>query len=543
MNKNILLIIILVLAFVLRIVDISSNPPAMYGDELTMVLDVNSILHTGYDQTGKFLPLNFSMGGGRPVGYGYFSIPFVAILGPTALAVRLLSVLSGVGLVLLIFYLGRRLFSKEVGLVAAALLAISPWDISMSRGGFEAHFALFLAVLGIVLFLKSTGREWLLVAAAFCFGLAIHTYSTYKLIIPVFIPLLFWFVNFKHITRNRLPLSLATLVGALAIGLVIYQAVFINSESRFLNLNIFSQSDFQQQLVQKINYDLTTTELPVGLAKLFHNKPGQYLGSLMESYLKNFSLDFLFLHGDKNPRHNMATTGQLYLIEALTIFFGLGYLWRQTNKKIMVFLLGWLGLGPVAAALLLDTHALRGAFILPPLVIISALGIGYIWTVFKSQWSWVRLLVIAGFAIQFLLFAERLYFVSPNQFSNFWSTTAKQAVELALKSQEQFDYVILSSRIDNALFAYEVYGRVDPTKLIEQNKKATNLGGYWFKRFSNIYIGDVATDKITQVIDNLDGSVMYIGTVSEAKNFNRTYDTFYGVDTQPSFVVLKKLSK
>src|SRR3989344_6463133 len=122
MKYKIILILILTLAFFLRIVNINNNPPALYGDELTMLLDVNSILNTGYDTTGKFLPLNFTMGGGRPVGYGYFSIPFVALFGPGALSIRLLSVLSGVGIVVLVYFLGKILFSKQVGLFAALLV-------------------------------------------------------------------------------------------------------------------------------------------------------------------------------------------------------------------------------------------------------------------------------------------------------------------------------------------------------------------------------------------------------------------------------------
>jgi hypothetical protein len=70
------LALILIFAFLLRFINISSNPPALYGDELTMVMDAYSVLKTGHDTTGEFLPLTFSKGEGRPGGYIYSSLPF-----------------------------------------------------------------------------------------------------------------------------------------------------------------------------------------------------------------------------------------------------------------------------------------------------------------------------------------------------------------------------------------------------------------------------------------------------------------------------------
>src|SRR5579884_1813478 len=148
MNRRIswqwLLVLIILLGAFLRLVNLSGNPKSLYGDELTLVYDTYSILQTGHDSTGAAHPLTFTMGAGRPGGYIYFSLPFVALFGPTVLGVRSLSALSGIAIIFLMFLLGEELFSKEVGLLAAFLTAVSPWDIALSRAGFEAHFALFL---------------------------------------------------------------------------------------------------------------------------------------------------------------------------------------------------------------------------------------------------------------------------------------------------------------------------------------------------------------------------------------------------------------
>jgi len=191
-TKAILLIIILI-GFILRVVNINNNPPSLYGDELTIILDANSLLHTGKDQLGNSFPLTFEMGAGRPAAYVYLSIPFVALFGPTALGVRILSVLSGIGIVFLMYLLGKEIFSKRVGVIAAAVTTVSPWDISLSRAGFEAHLALLLALLGIYCFIKAKEKSFLYPLSALSFGLTLHTYPTYKLTLPVFIPLLVWY--------------------------------------------------------------------------------------------------------------------------------------------------------------------------------------------------------------------------------------------------------------------------------------------------------------------------------------------------------------
>jgi 4-amino-4-deoxy-L-arabinose transferase-like glycosyltransferase len=195
---NALLLTIIILGTFLRIIFINSDPSSMYGDELTMVGDMYSILHTGKDQLGNFMPLTFPMGAGRPGGYIYFSLPFVLLFGPTPLGVRSLSLLSGVGLIIVMFFLGKRLVNKQVGLFAALITAFSPWDISLSRGGFEAHFALFLSVLGIYGLIEATQRRWWYIISALSFALAIHTYPTYKMTLPLFLLVYGYFLFPKH---------------------------------------------------------------------------------------------------------------------------------------------------------------------------------------------------------------------------------------------------------------------------------------------------------------------------------------------------------
>src|SRR3990167_1338915 len=124
--SNYILIAILILGFFIRLYKINSLP--LYGDELTMVYDSYSVLKTGMDQTGELLPLTFKMGAGRPAGYVYGSIPFVYLFGPSVWGVRGLSLASGMGIIILMYFLGKKLFDEKTGLFASFLASVSLWD-------------------------------------------------------------------------------------------------------------------------------------------------------------------------------------------------------------------------------------------------------------------------------------------------------------------------------------------------------------------------------------------------------------------------------
>jgi 4-amino-4-deoxy-L-arabinose transferase-like glycosyltransferase len=534
------LLVILFLAFFLRIINIQSNPPALYGDELTMLLDVNSILHTGFDQTGKFLPLNFTMGGGRPVGYGYFSIPFVAIFGQSILGVRILSVLSGVGVVLLIYFIGKLIFSKKVGIVAAFLMAISPWDLTLSRGGFETHFALFLALGMILTFLLSEKRPWLLILSALFFGFSINTYSTFKLSLPLF-SLIFLRYSYVKININFFKknpsLIIAGLIVMVFISVLIIQSVFNKSESRFLDQNIFLNKDMQRTIDKKIADQRGVGNEEDILGKVFINKYWEYGALFAKNYLNTFSPEYLFLSGDKNPRHNMTSSGVVYLVEIITILFGLIFLIKKESYSKIIILISWLVISPIPAALLSDPHSLRSSFMLPCLILLSSVGALYIWNLQSRFYKVLKIIVVIGIFIQFVLIMQNLYFVYPNKSSRFWGYPAKMASELAISYKDKFDFIFIADRIDSVEFAYPVYADISPQKIMDENKSQTKIGEYYFRKYENVYIGPIPDSAAERFLDNFkEAKILYIGP-SEDEKLLREFRVIKGEDGVKALLV------
>lgn len=539
LTNNLILIAIILLGFFLRVVVINSNPPALYGDELTIALDSFTLLKTGHDQLGNFLPLTFPMGAGRPALYVYGSIPFVALFGPSALGVRMLSVLSGLGIIIMLYLLGKKFFSRSVGLIAALIVSVSPWDIALSRGGFEAHFALFLSLLGVYFFLKAKEKGIFYIFSALSFGATLHTYPTYKVTLLLFLPLLFWYQNggrFTLISKSKKYFFSGVAI-LIILGILSLSQIFLSgSEARFGSINVFSQSKLKEEVKQKINFERQITNLPESISKYFHNKPVEYTKVLIENYLQNFSLDFLVLHGDRNPRHNMATMGEIYLVEVIFIFAGLLSFW-QKQKRTLLFLLAWILIAPIPTALIDLPHVLRSAFLLPPLVFLSGLGL---MAILIKKNKLILFFISVVFIIQFLFFVQKLYFLAPNEYSHFWSYSAKLASGIAIENKEQFKYVLLSDKIDNIEFAYPVYNKIDPKQIIDQNRVRDIFEGYPMKRFDNIFIGHIPEGELLKVINNITGSVLFLGSQSEG-DFIKDYETINGLEDEKAIIIKRKI--
>src|SRR5688572_29716071 len=87
---------IVVLAFVLRVVQLSTVPYGFFCDEATQGLDARALTQTLRDTHGRFMPFYLEgLGHWRGGFHTYCQIPFVALLGMTEFSVRLGSAVVG----------------------------------------------------------------------------------------------------------------------------------------------------------------------------------------------------------------------------------------------------------------------------------------------------------------------------------------------------------------------------------------------------------------------------------------------------------------
>jgi 4-amino-4-deoxy-L-arabinose transferase-like glycosyltransferase len=167
-------------------------PPGLFGDEATNGLDALDVL-AGRPQV--FFPANF----GREGLHMAVLALSIRLLGATPLALRLPSVLAGVGTALATYWLGRELLTRTrfrgilVPLMAALLLSTSYWHVHFSRFGIRGVFTPLMTTLAYAAFWRganqvATGRQpwfWFLAAGLFL-GLGVHFYTASRLV-PIFL--------------------------------------------------------------------------------------------------------------------------------------------------------------------------------------------------------------------------------------------------------------------------------------------------------------------------------------------------------------------
>ncbi len=144
-------------------------------DEDLSSLAVKAILATGIPA----LPSGMVYLRGGPVLYAMAAS--AKLLGFGELSMRLPAALAGIALIPLGFVLGRRLFDERVGLVLAALIAISQWDIEFSR--YARMYALFALVylLTLLCIWKYRVRSQSTLGGLLCVALAVLAISMHQL--------------------------------------------------------------------------------------------------------------------------------------------------------------------------------------------------------------------------------------------------------------------------------------------------------------------------------------------------------------------------
>ena len=215
-NRYIPILIVVVLAFILRIYSISKLPPGLYDDEVAIGYNAYSILTKGTDEYGTPFPLTFrSFDDYKLPGYIYLDTIPIALFGKNAFAVRLPSVISGTLTVLFLYLFLENLLSLEfepskkkfrnLPLLSAFILAILPWHIQFSRAAYESVLALCFFMIGCwqsIVFYKNK-RILYLLTSLFFFTLASYTYHSFRILTPIAFLSIFYFLFIKKYIKVK----------------------------------------------------------------------------------------------------------------------------------------------------------------------------------------------------------------------------------------------------------------------------------------------------------------------------------------------------
>ena len=394
MKTKYLLLLITLIALILRLYKIGSYPPLLW-DEASLGYNAYSILKTARDEYGTFLPLIFkSFGDYKPGLYVYLTIPFVALLGLTPLAVRLPSIILGsllpCFLYLLIVQISPK--SKKLDILSALVLAFNPINIHFSRGAWETNILTAELVLAALFFLK---QKYFL--SALIFASTLYTYQGGKLtsLLLIFILVL---LHQKELLAKPMTFIRQFILPLFILALPIAYGLFFSSDSNRLKVVSLlsyprSQADTQQIISESSQLDY----------QIFHNRFLFFIKNFATRYFNHFSPRLLTFQGDwQNPRHSAPYIG--ILLYPSLIFFIVG-LFSKAKKLKKIFLL-WLLLAPIPAALTRDSvQTVRAMSLSIPLVFFISLG----------------LLQVTSYKLPLLLFIYSLLFIIPIFTTTIWS--------------------------------------------------------------------------------------------------------------------------
>ena len=207
------LVAIVAVGAFMRLHRLSWFPPGVYYDEATNALEALYALDR--HEFPPYFPGKLGYYGRYGTLYEYLLMIFLAICGPSELALRLSASFPGIVTVPCFYLLARQLLPKPVALLAAFLFACSRWHTNFSRIAFDAiltptavALAWYLLVSGVR---RSQRGRFLLVGLVL--GLGLLAYDALRLLPLVVVLSLFLLWLGRH-------LRLAELVSALAIVLL-----------------------------------------------------------------------------------------------------------------------------------------------------------------------------------------------------------------------------------------------------------------------------------------------------------------------------------
>jgi hypothetical protein len=480
---------IVALASLLRLPYLNEHMVSLYGDEIAIGYNAFSIVKTGRDEFGRFMPLQFESWGDQKNPVYIYAVSAVQLVtGATSASVRIPSAIAGIVAVYLTYKLVVLLGLGEiVGLFSALLLSLTPWHIHISRGGYEANLALTLGLASVVALLSKK-----LTRSVIYLVLATYTYYTTKMFAPLLIGLV-WIWGWKTLKvqkfmtlKNALLYWLSALV--LAIPLL-YLAIFANGQARFEAINIFADKTVVNRVIRGRNFFPDSRTL---VAKVMENKFTYNFLDFVTYYFDNFSGQFLFVGGDSNLRYGQGNHGMLYLLDAPLIIMGIIMLYSK-NKKAWVILMGWLLLAPLPTALVGKAYGLRSIAMLPIPQIFAAYALYEFY-----KWGKVtrfRFALFGLFTTMYLLSVINWgirYIDQYPSYGRYWyDSTMYEALQYAKVREDQYDSIIITQSYGETSMYFAFYNQIDPAEYRQAVNNKLTVDGVPMIKIGKYYFGDV----------------------------------------------------
>lgn len=313
----------------------------------------------------------------HPPLYYWLAKPWSSPFNYSPFGIRSLSILLGLATILSIYWVGKKMFNKRAGLLAAAFVAFSPFAIEYSQ---EARmYALFglLMLWAVWFFYKALEdnkmRDWVW-WGIFC-GLSFYTHY---LALFFFVIFFVTYLVYKFIIDNQKnkvegffvksglnSWGLWTGIGIIFVFFLSWIKIFISHMSKG-NLGWIDPSYL--------------SDIPKTLQIFFFGHPAGTGGVPWPNEFKFFFDEY---------------SAGLIILSLILIFFTI--LWIRKGKQKEILILAFLSLGTLIFLIILSHLNIKlyvARYFMPAAILVYLLLAGLITEVFAKKWVW---LVVLGF--------------------------------------------------------------------------------------------------------------------------------------------------
>jgi len=343
-TEILIFVFLMAVALFMRVYHVGQFPAGAYLDEADNGLEALRLGDSSY-----YIPFTRASNG-HPTLYLYLLSFGFKLFGETVIAMRLVTVLIGVGTVAAFYFLARELFGVRAAQFATFGLAVSRWHVNFSRVVFEGVLTPLFAVLAFLFLVRAirSGRWRDYIWAGLALGLGMQGYIGYR----VFPAIALLYIVIQMIAmRGALRAwwkGLLVLLVAVVIGVGPLAVYFLKYPEDFMHRA--SQASVMQDVERQGNYDPLRANIRK-TALMFNQK------------------------GDPRPRHNLPHEPMLDPWSGMFFMLGLGYAVYRSRDPNHLILWLWLPIGALPGVLSLadsNPHSLRTIVNLPAVFLLIA---------------------------------------------------------------------------------------------------------------------------------------------------------------------------
>ncbi len=472
--KNIIIILIFVIAILIRVINIETLPNDMNVDETGIAYDAYSISEYGVDRYLNKFPVYFiNFGGGQSVLYTYILAAFMSFFGNSLVVVRLPSIILSLISLVVIYKLVKQFHGEKSAILMMFIYSIMPWHIMQSRWGLDCN--LLSSMILISTYMLVTAKSNLkYILAGILFGITLYSYILSLIIVPIMLTIIS--IYLIYIKKAKVKNIIAVAIPVVILVIPILLMLLVNNG-----------------VINEIKTDYFT------IPTLNSFRGGEVsLNNVFENIL---SIDEIFI-SDGLAYNAIPEFGTLYIFSIPIVIFGIIILCINTARSIKnkefsvdVIMLSILIANIVCFLVIKDPNINKLNSIFIPLIYSIYLTLKY---TYKSNKIFLYVL-IAIYIINFISFTTYYFTKYNEEYSEhiFWSSNMMDLTKYIEKYEVEEIYLDVNTRQP---WIYTLYtNEISPynfNESITKESKTNYINMYSYGKYNFNMISEIKENSI-----------------------------------------------